>query len=111
MERYLHLPPAAPSKIIDRIPKPDPVPSPALPGMPEKVLSIHVKAKKITLTLKDGKTEIYDFGNPQQKAAFEKKYGPYAAIQVQEPTPDPHPANGQSPVIIDRKDEQSNLEE
>ena len=60
--------------------------------------------------MKDGKTEIYDLSNPQQKAAFEKKYGPMPATRVQEPNSDPKPSNEQNSVIIVRKeDRQSNL--
>ena len=108
-------PPGAPAKvIIDRVQGvlgPHPAPAPTFTEMPEKVLNIYVKNKKLTLTLKNGKTEVYDLNNPQQKAGFEKKYGPVPAINIQEPNADPNPTNEQNPVIIDKKEEETNAGE
>ncbi|MGZ5135963.1 MAG: hypothetical protein ACXWCG_12470, partial [Flavitalea sp.] len=106
---YGEIPPpppgAHPKVIIDKVPGPHPAPTPAIAEMPEKVLNIYVRNKQLTLTLKNGKTEVYDLSNPQQKSGFEKKYGPVPVTNVQEPNPDPNPTNEPNPENIDKKEE------
>lgn len=61
-------------------PPPPPAPPippapPKAPKLPENVTSINVNNDKATVLLKDGTKEKYDLKIPEQKAAFEKKYG------------------------------------
>jgi hypothetical protein len=76
-EKYGELPPPPP-------PAP-PVP-PAPPQLPENVQSINAHHNKVTVKLKDGSIEKYDFNNPGDKEKFETKYGP-----LPPPPPPPMP--------------------
>jgi hypothetical protein len=75
------------------IPPPPPPPAPPTPPappepmqLPENVKKINVNNKKATVVLKDGKTEKYDLEKPEDKDAFEKKYG-----EILPPPPPPPP--------------------
>ena len=103
-------PPTSPTKVnIENIPNPPAPPAPpdaAAAQMPENISSIEVNDKKITLTWKNGKTEIYDLTNPKQKEAFEKKYGS-ATFTPASPLSNP----GQYPnptIIVDAKENEKN---
>ncbi|HKH63476.1 MAG TPA: M56 family metallopeptidase, partial [Flavitalea sp.] len=83
---------------------PVPSPVPEAPAIPENISSIHVKDKKLTIVTNTGETEIYELDKPEQKASFQKKYGPVPA-SPRNPQSAPNPANQrQAPVIIDRKE-------
>ncbi|MBI5372878.1 MAG: hypothetical protein HZA79_12720 [Sphingobacteriales bacterium] len=58
---------------------------PAAPKLPENVESIEISNGKARVSLKNGTVEQYDFANPAEKKAFEKKYGT-------PPPPPPAPA-------------------
>lgn len=77
------------AEAVDTIPGP-----PAPPKLPANVKWIEVKNERVQVTLKDGTTERYDFGNDSEKAAFEKKYG-----KIAPPPPPPVP-----PSVVDGKD-------
>lgn len=53
----------------------------------------------VTVTLKDGAKEKYDFNNPAEKAAYIKKYGPLADSQAPVPPTAPAPP-AVAPVIV-----------
>jgi hypothetical protein len=49
--------------------------APEAPKLPDYVKSIHINNDKVLIKLKDGTSENYNLAVPDQKAAFEKKYG------------------------------------
>jgi beta-lactamase regulating signal transducer with metallopeptidase domain len=68
-------------------PAPPVPPTPPAPGkLPANVTGINVNNNKATVSLKNGSKENYDLSIPDQKAAFEKKYG-----NVPEPPDAPTP--------------------
>jgi TonB-dependent SusC/RagA subfamily outer membrane receptor len=83
-----------------------PVP-PVPPVMPKGVKKIVIKNNKVMVTLQTGKQEAYDLAVPEQKAAFEKKYG-----KLPEPPAPPVPVNadaglngpGNSRIVVRRID-------
>jgi hypothetical protein len=81
--------PGAPARIsATPVPSPTPV-APQAPGMPvppppappykmpKGVKSFHIDNNKATVILKNGKEETYDLNDPEEKAAFEKKFGKF----------------------------------
>ena len=50
--------------------------APAKPVFPKNVSGISSVNNKVTVTLKDGTVEKYDLNNAEEKAQFEKKFGP-----------------------------------
>ena len=106
---YGEIPPAPPAPASaagpTKVPTaPQPAVAPTQISMPENVYSIHVKDKELTLTLKNGETELYDLDKPEQKAAFEKKYG---VLRQTSPAPvsGQNPGSHPSPIIIFDTDE------
>ncbi len=68
--QYGQIPPPPPTPI-----EPPTTPAPAAaPFSSDDISEINVKDNKLTIVLKDGKTEIFDLSKPEQKAAFEKKF-------------------------------------
>lgn len=66
-----------------------------IPGgkkMPENVESVSRYNNEVTVTLKNGEKEHYDFSNADEKKAYEKKYGKW--IPPLPPAPPPPPAGG-----------------
>lgn len=63
-------PPSVPGMAVPGVPLP-----PAAPKLPENVESIEINNRKARVSLKNGTVEQYDFTNPAEKKAFEKKYG------------------------------------
>ena len=61
---------------------------------PQDIRSMNVNGKKITMELKDGTSESYDLNKPEEKAAFEKRYGKL-------PAPPPPPAPPAAPAAPD----------
>jgi hypothetical protein len=86
---YEHTTPAAPPspEILNVLPPP-PAP-PELIKLPANVKSINVNNDKATVHFKNGTKENYDLSIPDEKAAFEKKYG---ALPEPPPPPLPQPA-------------------
>lgn len=84
-----------------------PPPPPPAPKLPKNVKGIERHNQHLKVILKNGSTELYDLDSPEQKASFEKKYGP-----LPEPpqVPDPEgitraPADAPSPLyIVDGKE-------
>lgn len=76
--------------ILDTIPKP-PAP-PQKPALPKNVKSIVDINNEITVTLKDGTKERYDLSRPEDKEAFEKKYGPLPEPPLPPSPPSPSPS-------------------
>jgi hypothetical protein len=81
------LPPPPPAPPVPPVPPIAPIP----PKLPANVKSINFNNNKVTVQLKDGTKENYDFNIPAQKAAFVKKYGelpeppePPEAVEVSE---------------------------
>ena len=79
-------PVAAPiKKKLAKNPPPPPPPPPPLPPMvvalPEGVKNISVNTNA-TVTLKNGNTETYDLGNPEEKSDYENKYGQFPVPKV-----------------------------
>ncbi len=73
--------PAAPAA-----PVPSLLPAPAkAPKVPDNVSVFIVSDKDATVELKNGKKEKYDLTKPEQRAAFEKKYGPLEEYQAPPP--------------------------
>jgi beta-lactamase regulating signal transducer with metallopeptidase domain len=81
--------PGAPARISTTpVPSPAPV-APQAPGMPvppppappykmpKGVQRFHIDNNKATVILKNGKEETYDLNDPEEKAAFEKKFGKF----------------------------------
>jgi beta-lactamase regulating signal transducer with metallopeptidase domain len=79
-EKYGELPPPP----LPPLP-PDPPTPPQPMELPDNVKKIEVNNKKVTVTLKNGAVEKYDLHKPDEKAAFEKKYG--EIIPPPPPTP------------------------
>lgn len=80
-------PPAPPIPRGDVPPPPPPPPSPAESIKMQNTFSkLEVNKNKVTIELKNGTIEKYDLDKPDEKAAFEKKYGEIA------PPPPPPPA-------------------
>lgn len=67
---------------------------------PENVKSFHYGINKITVTLKDGKEEIFDMNKEKEKAAFEKKYGKMPDPPTPPVAPLPAEFGITAPVII-----------
>lgn len=82
------------------IPPPPPsVPAPPVKtNLPENVVSIHANNDRVTVTLKDGKKENYDFTIQSDKATFEKKYGKLPPP----PPPPPAPVMGITTGTLDK---------
>jgi len=69
--------------VADTVPVPPTPPVPPVPPaapkqikLPGNVKSINVNNDKATVYLKNGTKENFDLSDPEQKASFEKKYGP-----------------------------------
>ncbi|MBI3138859.1 MAG: M56 family metallopeptidase [Sphingobacteriales bacterium] len=69
------LPPAPPPPPVQGMAVPGVPLPPAAPKLPENVESIEINNRKARVILKSGTVEQYDFTNPVEKKAFEKKYG------------------------------------
>lgn len=78
--------------VIDPADMPAPPPPPATPGLPTPpaapklpagAVSIVRNNEVLTITFKNGKTEVYHLDKPSEKAAAEKKYG--GIIEVEKP--------------------------
>jgi hypothetical protein len=85
---------------------PDPPAPPKPIELPANVKRLDVKDKKATVELKEGKVEKYDLGKPEEKAAFEKKYGdviPPPPLPPDAPTPVELPANVKRLDVNDNK--------
>lgn len=72
-ERYLQSPPVPPTP----------------PKMPAGVKSMIINDNQVILINKDDKKETYDLNDPEQKAAFEKKYGKFLEQSSSSPSPSP----------------------
>jgi competence protein ComGC len=79
--------------IIDTIPAPA---KPARPAFPKNVASIVAKGNALTVTLKNGSKETYNLDKPEQREAFEKKYGHMPDFP--EPPDPPKPAEPSEPA-------------
>lgn len=66
---------------------PTPPAAPSIPTVLAHVATMDVDDEKATIRLKSGKIERYDLTNPDQKAAFEKKYGDLMPAKPKAPTP------------------------
>ena len=99
--------PATPPAPVDYPTPPQPPAAPTAPGvfeyptlpippapvkLPANVKGISISNTKVTVTLKNGEKEIYDFSKPEQKEKFEKKYENIL------PLPTPPPAKEISPA-------------
>lgn len=62
---------------------------PTPPKLPDGVKSMIYNGKQIILINKDDKKETYDLNDPEQKAAFEKKYGKFLEQPAASPSPSP----------------------
>lgn len=106
VEQYgeILLPPPAPgSPAAPDAPNPPNVPP--SPVYADDVSSIHIKDDIVTIGLKNGKTEVYNLRNKEQKEKFDKKYLPVNESQknrYQQINLD-HPSKTQ--VIIDTKED------
>jgi beta-lactamase regulating signal transducer with metallopeptidase domain len=52
--------------------------------LPDNVKKVQINNNKVTLWLKNGKKEIFDLNNAEEKKTLEKKYGIYAGTPVEE---------------------------
>jgi hypothetical protein len=68
--------------------------APVAPKLPENVTAIHVNNNRAEVWLKDGNEEVYDLNVPEQKEAFEKKYGNSPVV------PDPPAAPGVPAKVV-----------
>lgn len=78
---------AVPTTITDTMPK---------KALPADVISVQVTNNQAIVTLKNGKTEIYNLDNADDKAAFVKKYGKLRMP----PAPPKPPASGRKEVPV-----------
>jgi beta-lactamase regulating signal transducer with metallopeptidase domain len=84
--------------VPDELPPPPPPPGrPPMPPMPpadiklpSNVKSLTMEDDKLTVILKDGSKEVYDFTSEKEKKAFYQKYGRYFVP----PPPPPPPGHG-----------------
>ncbi|MEJ7739097.1 MAG: M56 family metallopeptidase [Chitinophagaceae bacterium] len=86
------VPPATPTVIevgkVQFVPVPPLPPQPPKPALPKNVKSVIINTNA-TIEYKDGRKEHYDFNKPEDKAAYEKKFGALPAV----PTPPAEPVN------------------
>ena len=92
--------------LYGELPPPPPPPAPPVPPLPPvapkpvklptNVKSININNDNATVHLKNGTKENYDLSNPDQKAAFEKNYGPLPEPPLP-PTPPDEPASPEEP--------------
>ena len=92
--------------------------APAKPVLPKNVKAMSAVNNKVTVTLKDGTVEKYDLTNLEEKALFEKKFGPLpeppappepmTAIEAMPPVPPAPPAVSALPADVSSIDINNN---
>jgi hypothetical protein len=84
-------PPPPPPPMAPTPPAPPIAPdASASPKLPDNVKSLHIANDQVTVTLKNGTKEEYDFKNENDRKAYQKKYGALVAPLPPPPPPQPH---------------------
>jgi hypothetical protein len=73
---------------------------PPVPSLPSNVSSIHINNEKVIIGLKDGKLENYDLNKPEEKQAFEKKYGDLVPATPKPPAAPKAPIAPVKPIAV-----------
>lgn len=77
------LPATAPKPAVVVLDMPAAPPAPAIPViLPADVKSITIEGERAEVKFKNGKTEVYNFSNPDEKKKFEDKYGRMPELQA-----------------------------